>query len=114
MADFLCTRDCQALIKGGKITFISHGTVLKAKDNPKKGCFIEIEGEEHKLDFTTASEEELEAATWTHKEAATALLKAYKIKLIKKESDTKATVIERIMDIRYRNNKDSKTPEPTG
>lgn len=111
MSDFLCTRTCQTRIKGGKITFIERGKVLQAEKNPKKDCFVKIASEEHTLDFITASEEELEAATWTHAAAAVAISKAYKVALVKKAGDTKADVIERILDIRYRNNKDAKTPE---
>ena len=110
---FLCTRTCQITDDNEKIILIEQGSVIDSEKNPKKGCFKSLDGEKgetHKIDFTTASEDELLSAKWSVAVAKEEILKAYKVELKIKSDDKKSDVVDRILDIRYRNN----SIKPTG
>jgi len=98
--DCVCIRACQTRTDQGKIVhFVAH------EIHPFKICpphFVPLGGENHDLDFMEASREELMNTKWSFSDAAKSLQEHGDIELKQETGDTKKTVVDRILDIRYR------------
>jgi hypothetical protein len=101
MKQFACTRECQVEYEG-QIHHVLPGTVLTSDKNPKETCFVATESEEYKLNWETATLEELVNAKWTPKDAKEAMKELYGATLLVSKDDKKKDVAEKIIDIRYR------------
>lgn len=99
MAEYICVKDCQEIIRG-KITFVPRGAVVHSEEPLKKSCFIAADSDEYVLDFMTATEAELLSAKWKPQEAIDWADEEFGA-VLKKEK--KADMVNAIIDVRYRN-----------
>ena len=99
MKQYVCNNTCQVRINK-HITLITRGDVVELPEDHVH--FTAIGDDDHGIDFTTATKEELAASTWTFEEAAAALKEAYNAEIVKEEGMRKSEVISIILDVRFR------------
>jgi len=95
----LCLRTCQARKDDGAVTFVKEGEVRSFLKCPE---YFTPVASIKEIDFTTAGEDELMAASWTFDEAYAAVLAAFNIELFKEEGTKKSEVVTQILDAKFR------------
>jgi hypothetical protein len=104
----LCLITCQARRDDGSVTYVKRGEVRTFLKCPEYFTPVDSIGS---VDFTTAGEEELMAASWTFDEAHEAILAAFNIELVKEDGTKKSEVVTQILDAKFRyTDKASLTP----
>lgn len=93
----ICINKCQVRV-GKKIHTVRVGKTMEIEG--KHACFRPIG--EHKIDFSKAGREELQAGKWNFSEANDAMASLYSKELFKEEGTKKSDIIDQILDIRYR------------
>ena len=94
----VCERPCQVRVDG-KIHTFHRGEVFDFDECPAH--FRPVRGDS--INFLKASREELMAAKWTKKDAKMAIKLGYDVDLVIDEDDKKRDIVEKILDIRKRN-----------
>jgi len=100
---YVCRKNCQHR-DNGKIRFCERGRVYEFAEKPKFGfdTIGEKSEPDYKLDFLTASEEELKKTKWSFDDASDAIQAAYGVELFREEGTRKSEVIDQILDARFR------------
>jgi hypothetical protein len=94
----VCEVACQKRV-GNRIVYFHKGQVQDFEECP--ACFRAVRGD--KINFLTASEEELMTAKWSIKDAKMAMKLGYGVDLLVDKDDKKRDIVDRILDTRKRN-----------
>ena len=102
LVNCVCTDKCYIPDAAGVIKIRYVGDVVQFFDNAVPPWFKPLDAPSYSVDYAKASEAELLAAEWTLEEAQQAMQSLYKTALKASPADDKQSVINKILDIRFR------------
>ena len=102
MIKAVCMQRCYVHDGHGILKIRYPGDICEFKKDKVDVHFKAIEGSDYQLDFRKASEAELLETKWKLSDAKVAMKEFYDIDLNVDPNDSKQSIVNKILDIRYR------------